>query len=91
MKRQRSAETDNRYLRREVKALNTLIGTLLRGQIACVGALLQELNDRSRIGSQMSNLCFNGKQQNRIPADVRETMRVCQEAWDGITRVKVAK
>jgi hypothetical protein len=80
MKRQRSVETDNRYLRREVQV-----------QGARIEALLRELDERRRIGALMSNLCFNGKQQDRIPADVRETMRVCQEDWDGITRVKVAK
>lgn len=33
-------------------------------------------------GSGMSNICFNGKQNEHIPENYRENMRVSQEVWD---------
>lgn len=73
--RKRSPATELRHLRREV-----------RQQDVRIGALLRELDERKRIGAMMSNLCFNIKQQDRIPTDVRESARVTQEAWEGIKR-----
>ncbi len=73
--RKRSPATEIRHLKREVKV-----------QDARIGGLLRELDERRRIGAMMSNLCFNIKQQDRIPSDVRESAKVTQEAWDGIKR-----
>jgi hypothetical protein len=80
--RKRSAETENRYLRREVKVRSAWIDTLKR----VMDESNREVDERRRIGAMMSNLCFNGKDSLEISARTRETMRVCQEAWDGIKR-----
>lgn len=35
-------------------------------------------------GQRMSNWLYNMKQSSKIPADIREEMRMLQEAWDKI-------
>lgn len=36
------------------------------------------------IGDQMANLCFNGKQDDILPDDFRETMTKLQKEWDAL-------
>lgn len=33
-------------------------------------------------GQMMSNICFNLAQRDSIPADVRKSMKECQQQWD---------
>lgn len=75
--RKRSPETEVRHLKREVKE-----------QDARLGSLLRELDERRRIGAMLSNICWNGKQCDRIPEDYRRNMESAQVAWDGIARAK---
>lgn len=38
------------------------------------------------IGGQMANMCFNGAQQDSIPADYRKTMTELRLKWDNAAR-----
>ena len=37
-------------------------------------------------GAAMSNICFNGKQCDRVPEDYRKSMAEAQERWDAAIR-----
>lgn len=72
-----SPATQIRHLKREVKAHNARIADILR-----------ELDQRRLIGAMLSNICYNGKESDRIPEDFRRSMKSALEAWDGIKRAK---
>ena len=38
------------------------------------------------IGDQMSNICFNLKQDSKLPDTTRRSMAQCQEKWDAARR-----
>jgi hypothetical protein len=71
--RKPSAETQLRTVKRELKEARIRYG-----------AIMNELDERRRIGTMLSNICFNGKQCDRVPEDFRRCMASAQEAWDGI-------
>lgn len=46
-------------------------------------ATAQQQNARLKnIGAEMANLCFNGKQCERLPREYRESMALLVERWD---------
>lgn len=45
-------------------------------------ALERENEELRRIGSLMSNLCFNGKQHSEIPPVYRKHMESLHQSWD---------
>ena len=49
-------------------------------------AYLQWLREARLLGVKMSNLCFNGKQNPRVPKDIRESMEELQIKWDLVTK-----
>ena len=73
--RKQSPETQVRHLKREVKMLD-----------ARLGRVLNELDERRRIGAMLSNICYNGKANPRVPEDFQRSMASAQVAWDGIKR-----
>jgi hypothetical protein len=73
--RKPSAETQLRKLKREVKLLDTRIG-----------ALLNELDERRRIGAMLSNICYNSQECGRVPEGFRRHMKDVRIAWDGIKK-----
>ncbi len=73
--RKQSPETQLRHLKREVKE-----------QDARIGAMLNELNERRRIGAMLSNICYNGKNRRDMPEDFSRCMADAQIAWDGIKK-----
>ena len=50
-----------------------------------VARIICELNERRRIGSMMSNICYNLAQKHP-DEQVRNCMDACRKAWDGIPK-----
>ena len=78
--RKPSAETQLRRTRRELNELKQIRD-----------ALILELDARSRIGQQMSNVCYNLGHENstegqKLGAHVQILLRGLRENWDAIRR-----
>ena len=69
--RARSPETEIRRIKAEVRDLKSQ-----------VRVLQSESLRRNRIGTQMSNICFNLAQAQYVPAEVRACLDMVRKEWD---------
>ena len=81
--RKPSLETQLRTTKRELKYARESISPII-----------MELQERRRIGEQMSNICFNLGQENstegsKLASTTQQCMRDMRQNWDAIKRTRI--